>query len=469
MSKHSLITKNQWTELFNSVLKKTSFSKKPITEQLLEIFNYGISSVQPTNILEKFIKVQKEKIVIQENSKKIIYTNLNKVLIVCIGKASVDMGKKIKEIFKKSNFKTEKGVLIVNKENFSNISGFKCFSSGHPIPNKNGLVASKFLEKYLSKLKANDLVLIFISGGGSALAPYPVNGVSLKDKIVMNKILLECGANIKEINTVRKHLSKLKGGNLVKICNPAFVHSFILSDVIGDDLSSIASGMTTYDNSTFKDVKRILTKYSVWSKVPKKIKNHIKSGEIKKELETPKKNSQIFKKTKNTLVGSNNLCLQNIHSLCKKLKIKSKIWFKDIDGDVQKISKKFSDQIKSLDHKSPLLLISGGETTVKVNGTGKGGRNQEFAIYFAKEMKKNNPLKNFIILSAGTDGRDGPTDAAGAILNQDSIDNINKKKINLQNELRNNNSYEVLKKINSLVIIKGTNTNVADIQLIYLF
>ena len=182
------------------------------------------------------------------------------------------MAKKIKDIFKKSDIKTEKGLLIVNKENFSKVDGFKCFYSGHPVPDEKGFIASKFLEKYLEKLQQNDLVLIFISGGGSALAPYPVDGVSLEEKIIMNKILLECGANIKEINSVRKHLSKLKGGNLIKICNPAFIHSFILSDVIGDDLSSIASGMTTFDNSTFKDVKKILKKYKVWNKVPKKSK-----------------------------------------------------------------------------------------------------------------------------------------------------------------------------------------------------
>lgn len=454
--------------MYNSISNKTLFSKKPLNEQLLEIFKYGVSSVQPTNILDDFIKVKNQKIIIQENSKKTVYSKINRVFPICIGKASVDMAKKVKSIFEKSNFKTEKGILIVNKENYSLVKKFKCFSSGHPVPNKNGLIASKFLESYLSKLEKNDLVLIFISGGGSALAPYPVEGVSLKEKIVMNKILLESGANIKEINVIRKHLSKLKGGNLVKICNPAYVHSFILSDVIGDDLSSIASGMTTFDNSTFKDVKKILNKYKIWSKVPQKIKNHINCGE-KNKLETPKKNNKIFKKTKNTLIGSNNLCLQNIHLLCKKLKIRSKIWFKNIDGDVQKISKKLSNEIKKLKLKGPILLISGGETTVKVKGKGKGGRNQEFALYFAKEMKKTNPSRRFTILSAGTDGRDGPTNAAGGILNENSLNLIKEKKVNLQNELLNNNSYQVLKKINSLVIIDGTNTNVADVQLIYLF
>ena len=440
-----------------------------VSEQLLEIFKHGVSSVQPNNILDNFIKVKSKKIIVTEGSKQKIYSKINRVFPICIGKASVDMAKKIKKIFKVSNFKIEKGILIVNKENFSKVKGFKCFSSGHPIPNRNGLDASIFLENYLGKLEKNDLVLIFISGGGSALAPYPVDGISLEEKIIINKILLESGANIKEINIVRKHLSKLKGGNLVKICNPAYVHSFILSDVIGDDLSSIASGMTTYDNSTFRDVKKILNKYKIWTKIPKNIKNHINNGEKKKELETPEKNNQIFRKTNNTLIGSNNLCLNNMKNLCKKYNINSKIWFKNIDGDVKKISKKFSNNIKKIKYKTPVLLISGGETTVKVNGKGKGGRNQEFALYFAIEMKKINPSKSFIILSAGTDGRDGPTNAAGGILNQGSLEKIKNKKVNLKKELLNNNSYQVLKKINSLVIIDGTNTNVADVQLIYLF
>ena len=440
-----------------------------VSEQLLEIFKHGVSSVQPNNILDNFIKVKSKKIIVTEGSKQKIYSKINRVFPVCIGKASVDMAKKIKKIFKVSNFKIEKGILIVNKENFSKVKGFKCFSSGHPIPNRNGLDASIFLENYLGKLEKNDLVLIFISGGGSALAPYPVDGISLEEKIIINKILLESGANIKEINIVRKHLSKLKGGNLVKICNPAYVHSFILSDVIGDDLSSIASGMTTYDNSTFRDVKKILNKYKIWTKIPKNIKNHINNGEKKKELETPEKNNQIFRKTNNTLIGSNNLCLNNMKNLCKKYNINSKIWFKNIDGDVKKISKKFSNNIKKIKYKTPVLLISGGETTVKVNGKGKGGRNQEFALYFAIEMKKINPSKSFIILSAGTDGRDGPTNAAGGILNQGSLEKIKNKKVNLEKELLNNNSYQVLKKINSLVIMDGTNTNVADVQLIYLF
>ena len=192
--------------------------------------------------------------------------------------------------------------------------GFKCFSSGHPIPNTNGLKAAKFIKNTLKNLDKDDLVLMLISGGGSALLPFPVNEISLKDKILTNKLLLSSGANIKEINSVRKHLSQVKGGNLVKICYPAKIHGLILSDVIGDDLGSISSGMTTFDETNFSDVLSILKKYKLWRKIPIKVKNFISKGLNDINLETPKKNNKIFKETTNTLIGSNRMCLKNINS-----------------------------------------------------------------------------------------------------------------------------------------------------------
>ena len=192
--------------------------------------------------------------------------------------------------------------------------------------------------------------------------------------------------------------------------------------------------MTTYDESTFSDVRNILKKYRVWKKVPTKVQNFIKIGEKNEYLETPKKNNEIFKKTNNTLIGSNNLCLENIQKYCESSKIRSKIWIKNIEGDVKKVAKDLARKIKNLKIKQPIILISGGETTVKVKGNGKGGRNQEFGLYFCKEMKFQNPNQKFHILSAGTDGRDGPTNSAGAILNHSSLTDISKKKINLSSQ-----------------------------------
>ena len=224
--------------------------------------------------------------------------------------------------------------------------------------------------------------------------------------------------------------------------------------------------MTTFDNSKFSDVSKILKKYNLWEMIPDSIKNHVLKGTKSKNLETPKKNNAIFKNVKNTLIGSNFICLKNIHDFCKENKIMSKILFKNIDMDVKDFSKKFTNKIKLLKFGTPTILISGGETTVKISGNGKGGRNQEFALHFLNEMKKKMPEKKFFLISAGTDGKDGPTNAAGAIVNHESLTKINEKKINLFEELKKNNSYKVLKKIDSLVIIKGTNTNVADIQIL---
>ena len=433
---------------------------------LMSLFNHGVSNVQPRNILKNFIKVDKTKIIVSNNSYSKTYNNFKNILPICVGKASVDMGNTALSLLKNFENEISEGVIVVNKENFKKVKGFKCFSSGHPVPDKNGLLASLHIEKKLHSLSEKDLVLFFLSGGGSALLPYPSANIKIEQKVSLNRKLLNSGADIKEINTVRKHLSKIKGGNLLKMSFPAKVHSFILSDVIGDDLSSISSGPTVPDETSFNDVKKILRKYNLWNDIHKSIKAHIELGILDKSLETPDKTNKVFLNVENTLIGSNNLCLKSIDSLCKKKDINSKIWKTNIEGDVQVIAKNFVRDLKKKNYKKPIILISGGESTVKIKGKGKGGRNQEFALHFIKNIRKSLSNLKFTLLSAGTDGRDGPTNAAGAIVNDKSLDLIENKNINLNKELENNNSYQVLKKINSLVIINGTNTNVADIQLL---
>ena len=433
---------------------------------LMSLFNHGVSNVQPRNILKKFIKVYKTKIIVSSNSYSKTYNNFKNILPICVGKASVDMGNTALSLLKNFENEISEGVIVVNKENFKKVKGFKCFSSGHPVPDKNGLLASLHIEKKLHSLSEKDLVLFFLSGGGSALLPYPSANIKIEQKVILNRKLLNSGADIKEINTVRKHLSKIKGGNLLKMSFPAKVHSFILSDVIGDDLSSISSGPTVPDETSFNDVKKILRKYNLWNDIHKSIKAHIELGIFDKSLETPDKTNKVFLNVENTLIGSNNLCLKSIDSLCKKKDINSKIWKTNVEGDVQVIARNFIRDLKKKNYRKPIILISGGESTVTIKGKGKGGRNQEFALHFIKNIRKSLSNLKFTLLSAGTDGRDGPTNAAGAIVNEKSLDLIENKNINLNKELENNNSYQVLKKINSLVIINGTNTNVADIQLL---
>ncbi len=433
---------------------------------LIELFNHGIANVQPKNILKNFLKVSGQKIEITENNNKKVYKKIKRIVPICVGKASVDMANTSKSILRDFQNEISEGIIVVNKENFKQVNGFKCFCSSHPIPDDSGLLASKFIEDKLQSLGENDLILFFLSGGGSALLPYPAGNINLEEKIEVNKFLINSGANIREINTVRKHLSKIKGGNLLKMTYPAKVHSFILSDVIGDDLSSISSGPTAPDETSFEDVKDILIKYNIWKKLPSSITSHINNGLENKNLETPDKTSNLFKTVNNTLIGSNYLCLRSIEKYCQAKNIESNLWKYNLEGDVNFIAKELVNSIKKIKISKPTIFISGGETTVKLKGSGIGGRNQELALHFIKYAESLFPNMKYSFLSIGTDGRDGPTDAAGAIVDNTSIEKIKNKEINLEKELNNNNSYEVLKKIDSLVIIEGTNTNVADLQLL---
>ncbi len=441
-------------------------NSKSSSALLLELFNVGVSNVQPRNILSNFLRVSENNIVVEDQDDREIYDSFEKIFLVCIGKASIDMGLTAVSILKDFKNKISESVVVVNEENFREIPGFRCFKSGHPIPNKNGLLAAKFIEKKLEKIKENDLVLLFLSGGGSAMLPYPDGNIKLEEKIKINQLLLNSGANIKEINSVRKHLSKIKGGNFLKMSFPARVHSFILSDVIGDDLSSISSGLTVPDKTTFSDVEFILKKYDIWKSLPHSIITHIELGKKDSKMETPDETNDLFNYVRNTLIGSNYLCIKSIDDYCKSKNINSYLWNSNFEGDVEDLVIEFKKYLQKANHSKPCILISGGESTVKIKGTGIGGRNQEFALHFIKEINDSLPNLKFSLLSAGTDGRDGPTKAAGAIVNHNTINYIKEKKIDLEKELNNNNSFEVLKKIDSLVIIDGTNTNVADVQIL---
>ena len=442
--------------------------KKNINNLLLDIFYHGIKNIRPNKILKKFISINNKDIVVKTNKKIFRYDNIEKIYILCIGKASTDMAKSVKEILKKLKKKIVKGIIVVNEENFANVTGFTSFISGHPIPNKEGKKAADFVINYLKGTTSNDLILIFISGGGSALFNSPIKEITLKDKISVNKLLIESGADIKEINTVRKHLSSVKGGNLIRFCYPAKVHTFILSDVIGDDLSSIASGMTVPDNTYFADVEKVLKNYRIWSKIPINVKRFIIRGLNNKDMETPKKGDPIFKNVENTLIGSNSIYLNLLKEFCDKKRINSVIWKKNQEGNVKTLAKKFVDELSKKKIKKPVIFFSGGESTVKVSGKGIGGRNQEFALHFITEIYKKELDLKFTLLSLGTDGKDGPTDAAGAIVDQNTYGLLKKSKIDFLSELDNNNSYKILKKIGCLVVMNGTNTNVADVQMIAL-
>jgi hydroxypyruvate reductase len=367
----------------------------------------------------------------------------DRVFLVAIGKSA---GKMSEYVSKKINF--QNGIVIVptGVEPKLKKSIFKIFYGGHPLPNHNSLNSGKKLVLFLNETTKNDFVVFLMSGGGSALSVNP-DFISLKDMIVVNDVLLRSGANIIEIACVRKHLSLIKGGRLIQNMDCHGI-SFLVSDVIGDDLGSISSGMTYCDKSTFGDALRIIKKYSLENKLPKSALFVLKSGSNGERPETPKK-----PKIKNIILLNNSACLSKMRVKSKKLGYNPFVANK-IDGDVIGVANRLS--LIALRSKNNCLVF-GGEPTVNVTGTGKGGRNQELVLRLYEKLK--NQKFNFTITSIGTDGIDGNTKFAGALFSTE-YDYDGKP------YLKNNDSSSFFKKYGGLIKTGVTQNNVNDIGII---
>ncbi|HEV8515063.1 MAG TPA: DUF4147 domain-containing protein, partial [Cyclobacteriaceae bacterium] len=331
----------------------------------------------------------------------------------------------------------------------------------------NGCIATKKILEIIEQAGENDLVICLLSGGGSALlADFP-EGCTLNDMIVVNDLLLKSGADIRETNTVRKHLSNVKGGQLVKAAQPATLVGLILSDVIGDPIDVIASGPTVPDTSTFEDAIHILMKYNLLSKVPQQVLNHLQKGFSKLNSETPKPGDSIFLNSSNIIIGSNKIALDAACQKAKEEGLNSIIITSTLEGDTTKVAKQLIDTALKFQNdetiKKPCCLLFGGETTLKVNGSGIGGRNQHLALYAASLLKNKNGIT---LLSAGTDGSDGPTSAAGAVVDSNTIEQATARGIDIQKYLDDFDSFHFFEKVEGHIITGPTMTNVMDLIII---
>jgi glycerate-2-kinase len=344
-------------------------------------------------------------------------------------------------------------------------SALKIYEAGHPIPDESGLRSTEETIDLLKKADEHTLVICLISGGGSALLVSPYEGVSLSEKQRITELLLKAGADIYELNAVRKHLSRVKGGRLGKIAYPAKVISLILSDVIGDRLDVIASGPTTPDRSTYKDAVEVLEKYNLLNKSPEAVLRLLYSG-LKGDIpETPKEDDRIFERVENIIIGSNRKALEAAKTRAESMGFKAEIISSEITGEARDAGRRLADIARSRRSSSSDRLdciISGGETTVTVKGNGMGGRNMELALSFAIEIEG---IDGITLLSAGTDGTDGQTDAAGAIVDGETVIKARAIGLNPEEYLYNNDSYNFFKKIDGLFITGPTGTNVMDIQI----
>ena len=321
------------------------------------------------------------------------------------------------------------------------------------------------------------LFINLISGGGSALYCNPVRtdrvSLSLSEKQKTTELLLSCGADIHELNTIRKHLSDVKGGKTAAAMYPAVSLNIILSDVVGDDLSVIASGITSPDRSSFRDTKDIFLKYGIYESLPENVRKVVELGCSGEIPDTPDENDKVFDRVHNILMGTNTESLVSAKEKAVSLGYETYILSSSITGEAREIAKFYSALAR--DGRSffprggnkPLCIIGGGETTVTIRGKGKGGRNQEMALAFLDEIKRNTEsFKNCCFLSGGTDGNDGPTDAAGAYASVDVLEKSIDAGLDIQEYLSRNDSYHFFKNCSSLLMTGATNTNVGDVQII---
>jgi glycerate 2-kinase len=342
-------------------------------------------------------------------------------------------------------------IAVTNYENARDVDGARVLASGHPLPDENGLKAGIEVMRMLETASSDDTVLCMISGGGSALLPTPRKGLSLEDKILVSRILLSEGLDIAQMNAVRQQLSVLKGGGLSAMAHPAKVRSLIISDVVGDDISAIASGPTAPAIDSFGGTARLLEIRHLWPKLP---------CAAQTLLAEPRPSSSI--KSDNTIICCNLQSLQAIAEAAPEWS--PQIIPAPLVGDVRQAAQDIVEHACAQPIQAQQLLIWGGETTVTLTGTGRGGRNQELAVRVAS-LAAELPGR-WVFLSGGTDGRDGPTDAAGGIVAADSLARAHANNLNVNAALRDNDSYRILDTAEGLLITGATGTNVADIQLL---
>lgn len=421
-------------------------------QDALSIFQAGIAAADPYRAVKRHLDPA-------------LFDGYAKVHLVAFGKAACAMAQAAQDMIPAGKL-AGKGIAVTNYENVSNVDNVDVIGAGHPLPDATGLKAAQRIAERVQQAQQNELVLVLVSGGGSALIPYPAGQISLQEKIATTDLLLASGVTINQINCVRKHLSQLKGGGLAKLAAPAHVHALILSDVLGDDLSAIASGPTVADDTTYADAVDILKTKGLWQKVPDNVRQHLQQGLKGAIAETPKSDDDVFKTAGHTLVGSNAISVNAMLEVAQKLGYETNLYSEHLTGEASAEAEKWVVHAKALPVNKPIALLAGGETTVTLNGNGCGGRNQEMALAFAIAAEQQGLIGNWVFLSGGTDGRDGPTDAAGGMVNPNTIKRMKQAVINPTELLENNDSYRALTASGDLVMTGATGTNVADLQIL---
>jgi len=432
------------------------------------IFLRAVSAVDPSKRLREIITVEEDTLRVKtdERSEELFHLRAFKnIYLIGTGKASAPMAQTMEDLLAE---RISSGVITTKGGHRLPLKRIELIEAGHPLPDRNGLEGAHRIRSLLKNSGPEDLVLVVLSGGGSALLPLPVEGITLEEKQEATQLLLDCGADIKEMNTVRKHISQIKGGWLARWAYPSTVLAFILSDVVGDPLDVIGSGPTVPDSSTFEDAWGILRKYNLIREVAPSIQKHLQLGREGRAQETPKPGESAFERVHNLLIGSNILALRAAQQEASSCGFHTFILSSSIVGETKEVARFHAAIAKEImmsgnPINKPACMISGGETTVTIRGRGRGGRNQEFALAGALEIQG---LERVVLLSGGTDGTDGPTDAAGAIADHTTVNRALAMGLQPKTHLEENDAYPFFEKLGDLLITGPTRTNVMDVHVL---
>lgn len=436
-------------------------------QPFLKIIHHALEAVDPYRLILEHVKIEGNLLLIRGQT--VDLGGFDRIHVLGAGKGAVSLFKGLEAVL---GGRIAGGIIVSAEAHAFSHPGVRFYPGSHPVPGPLSLAAGEAVNRYIKTgVGEKDLVFFLLTGGASALMVLPHSPLKPADKVEVTRLLLASGAGIDEINCVRKHLSALKGGRLAEKISPTPVISLILSDIIDSPLEDIGSGPSVGDSTTFADARRILEKYELVEKVGKRVLAFLEQGIGGGVRDTPLPGAEKFSQNLHFLLGDNLTALTAARESAESLGIPVHILTSADRGEAVETAKVYAAIVKEIfrsgnPFQPPVLLLSGGELTVTLKGKGSGGRNQEFVLAILDELK--GVTRPFYIMSLGTDGIDGPTDAAGAWIDHETMAKVNEQHLDIKSYLRNNNSYEFFNLIDQLIKTGPTGTNVMDIRMLYI-
>ncbi len=433
---------------------------------LLAIHRASLAAADPAEAVLRHLSIEGSLLRLHSVStdEKLNLDDFRRIIVIGSGKASAMMAEAIESLL---GTRIHSGLVAVKDGNLRPLSRIECVEASHPVPDERGLDAARRIVSIAGDADERDLIIALISGGASSLLPLPPDGISLDDKRAATQLLLKSGASISEMNAVRKHLSLIKGGLLAREAFPAAVLNIMVSDVVGDRIDVIGSGPLAPDSSTFTDAVSMCERYGIYHSLPGPVRDYLERQAINPVNETPKPGDPCFERVFSLIIASNRLSLEAARQAAADMGYHALVLSSMIEGDTAQAARFHAAIAREAEESGnpaspPACIISGGETTVLVRGDGLGGRNTEFALEWAAAMENS---QRSALLCAGTDGTDGPTDAAGAFADGGTLSRGRAAGMDYADYLARNDTYTFFRNIGDLLVTGPSGTNVMDVRI----